>query len=119
MTEPMTGAGASVTQTITAREVLARHECRRATIAVGSWSDIDGFVDRHWQAYLPHADKELAALTVAGLVVVPREPTQEMIDAHDIAHAVATNVFAHPAEVWRAMIDAFVSDARAAQERLG
>ncbi len=39
-------------------------------------------------------------------VVVPKEPTEAMIDAHFGAHASAGTVFAHPRDIWGAMIAA-------------
>jgi hypothetical protein len=40
------------------------------------------------------------------MVLVPREPTEAMIEAHFAAHAQASTVFAEVRDIWRAMIDA-------------
>ena len=47
----------------------------------------------------------LAALSAAGLVIVPREPTQQMIDAWLRADAAYVEG-PHGRIIWRAMIDA-------------
>ncbi len=52
------------------------------------------------------ANKVIAALDAAGFAIVPKVATEAMIDAHDMAHARAINVFAHPRDVWSAMLSA-------------
>jgi hypothetical protein len=54
------------------------------------------------------ADRVLRALDEAGMVVVPREPSEAMIEAHFEAHAQAAAFFADVPDVWRAMISAAV-----------
>lgn len=54
------------------------------------------------------ADSVLRALDEAGMVVVPREPSEAMIEAHFEAHAQAAAFFADVPDVWRAMISAAV-----------
>ncbi len=48
----------------------------------------------------------LSAIKAQGLLVVPVEPTEAMVEAHYEAHARAATVFADPCEVWAAMLAA-------------
>jgi hypothetical protein len=41
-----------------------------------------------------------------GMVLVPKEPTEAMIDAHFKAHAIAETVFADVRDIWHAMLAA-------------
>jgi len=64
--------------------------------------------------YLRQADAILADIDKAGSVIVPREPTEEMIVQGAKAMTVAAVnaepqsavIFGQPKEVWQAMIDA-------------
>lgn len=70
----------------------------------------------HWRdeatAYISIAftwrlsDAEKIALVPPGWQLVPKEPTEAMIDAHFAAHAQAKTVFAEVPAIYRAMLSA-------------
>ncbi len=62
--------------------------------------------DVTWNEWVPEATAALAAIESAGGVVVPREATPAMVDAHFQAHNDAETFFADVPDVWRAMLAA-------------
>ncbi len=69
--------------------------------------------DISWRQHFDLAMTDLAAALTAepqavpeGMVLVSREPTDAMVEAHFRAHAEAETVFAEVADVWRAMLAA-------------
>lgn len=57
------------------------------------------------------AEARLAAASpdAQGMVLVPREPNEAMIEAHFAAHARAPTVFAEVRDIWQAMLDAAIT----------
>ena len=62
------------------RKLIARALCAEFHHDNYCMPPSDGYLDRYGDDYLPPADAVLAALDNAGLVVVPREPTKEMLN---------------------------------------
>ena len=64
---------------MSAREVLARIECRRCYIAAGGYMNVDKFVDDWWSNHTDVADKQIAALAAAGYEIRDTRPLAEQV----------------------------------------
>ena len=62
------------------RELIARAVCGAVAPMQGEMPT-DRMVERKWKRYAHSADAILAALDAAGIVLVPRHPTPEMVRA--------------------------------------
>ena len=66
-------------------ETMARAMCRRKTDenTYGDVSEdaVQNYVDAAWRLFSPDAESALTALEASGMAVVPREPTEAMVDA--------------------------------------
>jgi len=80
-----------------------RHDVRRVKIGGWSWEDLPPA--RKAEA-IEKMEAALQAIHDAGYAVVPRDPTEAMIDAHYAAHATCGRAFASAEEVYAAMIQA-------------
>jgi hypothetical protein len=90
-------------------EAMARaiHDADPKTATEGRWDDV--WVHESWRERAREAARDaLAALAASGFVIVPREPTAEMIEAH-IEECAGDAGEAGPDRIrscWRAMVDA-------------
>lgn len=57
-------------------------------------------------SYDEYECKEKAEELLSTILAALQEPTEEMEQAHDLAHAKAETVFAETSDVWRAMLNA-------------
>lgn len=64
---------------------------------------IEGKGGPEWRRYLPEARADIEALDAAGYVIVPKEPTREMLEA---AWSVEAPVEVEMTMIYRAMIAA-------------
>jgi hypothetical protein len=89
------------------RELIARAACSDCEGAAFINSTPDSTTNEYrWQDYLSTADAILAALYAAGLVVVPREPTEEMIAAFSDSIQFWMEECGEDADVYRSMLAA-------------
>lgn len=72
-------------------------------------SDIERYVEQYAEVDMEAAAAVLTAIEAAGMVIVPREPTEEMIQAAKNAALYLDSCeydATEPAGIWRTMIDA-------------
>lgn len=88
-------------------------ESRNCAEATGRASEIKAFLSKPPLSGEAVLAQRIAALDPPpdhgggeGRVLVPREPTEAMLDAHYEAHATADTVFADARDVWAAMLSA-------------
>ena len=84
-------------------EIVAREFCRAwCGVAPRTPEQIAVIVDNTWTDFIPEAQSALLALEEAGFVVVPRVPTEAMLDAADEPfHTVAKDQVAFNKRVGR------------------
>jgi len=89
---------------MTMRERIARAICLTYIRANGVGDEVDPF---GWTEYLAEADAVLAEIEAAGMVLVPKEPTEAMKDAaYDRMGAEAGADYPSPESSWEAMLSA-------------
>jgi len=94
------------------RDLIARAACADCEGAEYVGQKVvfeDGALHQMWEAYLTTSDAILAAMDAAGLVVVPRDPTEEMAKAGKNAFMPPTTFVSYTtsmAEAWTHMVSA-------------
>ena len=66
---------------MTMRERLARAKSPCEYLPFNDGNELEQKVDQGWTDWLRYADAVLAEIAAAGMVLVPREPTEAMMEA--------------------------------------
>ena len=98
------------------REIIARQLCSAAghdPEAFGNWHPATSIaIGPLWHGFRDGADKILAALKDSGMVIVPVEPTEAMLQAAYLDNLAATKLsdksYPHLRRSWAAMIKSFL-----------